>query len=135
LGQKLLAARILQKLAEASRSRSDFATAATNHAEAAEAWQEFAGPQAPEVRNNLIQLAQDYILLQRYDEAETLLIDLLDEEEQAEAHPDDLLRILRPLVVLYQKQGRGDRVAAIRNRVDQLERLKKERRTTAEAAV
>jgi hypothetical protein len=84
------------------------------------------------VLNNLTLLATDYVSLQRFDEAEALLADLLEEEEQADAHPDDLLKILRPWVGLYRKQGLGDEAAAIQRRIDRLTQLKSETRTPVE---
>jgi tetratricopeptide (TPR) repeat protein len=132
LGHNLLAARVLESLAATSRSRSAFDKAASYHGQAARLWREFAGEQAPEVRNNLTLLATDYSSLKRYDEAEALLLDLLEEEEQVEAHPDDLLKILRPLVNVYASAGQPDRAAAVQGRVDRLNRLKSEIRTAVE---
>lgn len=132
LEQRLLAARVLEYLATTGRKQSDFVEAAKYHAEAAGLWREFAGSQAPEVLNNLTLLATDYVSLQRFDEAEALLADLLEEEEQADAHPDDLLKILRPWVGLYRKQGLGDEAAAIQRRIDRLTQLKSETRTPVE---
>lgn len=125
IGQRIEAARTLETLGNLNLTRQLPERAAANFSRVIELWQDFAGGQAPEVVRNRARLAQALLKLDRLDEAETMLTELLD-VEQAKRYPDTglLIQILQPLKTVLERTDRPTEAQAVEARMQELRALR-----------
>jgi hypothetical protein len=127
-GQTMMLAGATTRLAELERDLGDPRAAANRFLLATDLWEQAAGADAREYVEASIDLADGYRALGLADEAEALLSDLLEREEQRETLRFSIrLRLLEALERLYDGSGREEAAADIERRLTALRALPRSR--------
>jgi tetratricopeptide (TPR) repeat protein len=126
IGQRIEAARNLETVGNLNLTRQMPARAEANFSRAIELWEDFAGDRAPEIMRNRARMAQAYLKLGRLGDAEAMLTQAL-ETEQNKLYPDSglLIQLLQPLKTVMERTDRADEALAVEARLQELRNLRK----------